>query len=196
MSAVESLLRSSIAPPLAHCHVLDVGCGGAEFLLWLRDKGATSRNLFGIDLRPDRIEVGLRRDPELQLRAGNAEETPFPDAKFDLVCASTVFSSILCDEMSARLAAEMTRVLKPAGVIVWYDLRYPNPWNRHVRAMTLNRIRLIFPDLMPDLTSITLLPPLADRLTPATGWSYGTLSRLPFLRSHYIGLLRRPRLVT
>jgi ubiquinone/menaquinone biosynthesis C-methylase UbiE len=192
MNAVEGLLRSNVSTPLGECHVLDVGCGGAEFLLWLKHKGATSRRLFGIDLRADRIEVGFRRDPELQLSVGNAEETSFPDAKFDVVSAFTVFSSILCDEMSAALAAEMTRVLKPSGVIVWYDLRYPNPWNRQVRAMTLNRIQRIFPDLTLDLMSITLLPPFADRMTPATSWTYHTMSRLPLLRSHYVGVLRQP----
>jgi len=40
---------------------------------------------------------------------------------------------------------------------------------------------------------VTLLPPLARRLGPATPLAYPVLAALPPLRSHLIGLLRKPR---
>jgi hypothetical protein len=47
----------------------------------------------------------------------------------------TVFTSILDKDMKRNIAAEMLRVLKPKGVIIWYDYFVNNPKNSDVRGV-------------------------------------------------------------
>jgi hypothetical protein len=90
----------------------------------------------------------------------------------------------------------MTRVLRPGGLILWYDIRYPNPWNANVRAMTRRRIADLFPNFTLTLESATLLPQLAralGHLNDATlTYAYTGLAMLPLLRSHLLGVVRAP----
>lgn len=88
------------------------------------------------------------------------------------------------------VATEVRRVTRPSGAILWYDVRLPNPFNPNTTAMTRSRIRDLFPDFRCELQSATLLPPLARRLGPLTHLLYPPLAAMPFLRSHYLGLLR------
>lgn len=178
--------------PLGERTVLEVGSGHGSELAWLRELGASSTRLVGVDLLPDRVAVARTTYPEIDFRVGNAEHLDFADAGFDLVMALTVFSSIFDAAMAANIAAEICRVLKPGGALLWYDVRYDSNTNRNVRAVRARRVRALFPDLTGGLASVTLLPPLARRLGPMTGIGYPVLSRVPPLRSHLLGLLRKP----
>jgi hypothetical protein len=99
--------------------------------------------------------------------------------------------------MAHNVAKEVCRVLKdpdlesrkPGGVVLWYDFRYNNPWNPHTRRMTRQYIRQFFPDFKLRLRAITLLPPVARRLGDLTPLLYPLLAFVPFLRTHYLGLL-------
>ena len=123
----------------------------------------------------------------------NAEQLGFPDGAFDLVLLFTVFTSILDDRMARSVAREVERVLKPGGAVVWYDFRYDNPWNPNVRGMTKATIRSLFADFELKLQMVTLLPPLARRLGRATSILYPVLAAVPLLRTHYLGLLVKPK---
>ncbi|HEX6259845.1 MAG TPA: methyltransferase domain-containing protein, partial [Woeseiaceae bacterium] len=124
---------------------------------------------------------------------GNAEQLDFPDEWFDLVSVFTVFSSILEVRMAKSVAQNIARVLSSRGVVVWYDVRYPNPWNPAIRPMTISSIRGLFPSFELQLESSTLLPPVARQLGRLTDLAYPLLASIPILRSHYIGLLRPTR---
>jgi ubiquinone/menaquinone biosynthesis C-methylase UbiE len=180
--------------PLAERTVLEVGCGGGRELAWFEELGASPSRLVGIDLLPDRIVAARRAFPDIDFREGNAEHLDFPDAGFDLVLAFTVFSSILEANMAANVAAEIVRVLRPGGALLWYDFRYDSPSNKHVRGVSERRVRVLFPSLKGRLYGITLVPPLARRLGPLTA-AYPALALLPPLRSHLLGLLQKPALV-
>jgi hypothetical protein len=80
----------------------------------------------------------------------------------------------------------MRRVTAPSGVLLVYDVRYPNPGNRHTRPIGREELRHLFPDLNLRFAPITLIPQLARRLGAATPALYGTLSRRALLRSHYL----------
>ncbi len=190
--AIVGFLRTHGLSPLQQGRVLDIGCGRGDALASLIDLGAQPHNLWGIDLLPDRIEAARRAHPDIHFHCGNAEHLDFPDARFDLVLCFTVFSSILDDGMAHNIAREMRRVLKPGGAVLWYDFRYNNPWNPHVRGMTKRHIRRFFPDFEMHLRTITLLPPLARRLGRLTPVLYPMLAAIPPLRTHYLGLLIRP----
>ena len=187
--AVRAGLASIGMLPLGGRRVLDVGCGGGGELARLVELGAEPSALAGIELLPERVAAARERFPELDIRAGNAENIDWPSASFDLVLAFTVFSSILDNVMARNVAAEISRVLKPGGVLLWYDFRYDNPRNPNVRRMSERDVRALFPALSGDLRTITLLPPLSRRLGVAAPALYPALAALPPLRSHLLGML-------
>lgn len=190
---VQRLLRQHARRPLAECTVLDVGCGSGHVLAGLRRWGARAERLHGVDLLPERVAAARDNYPELDFRCANAEALDFQDGALDLLLAFTVFSSILDEQMAHSVAREMARVLAPGGALLWYDFRYDNPRNPHVQGMTKEKIRRLFPGRQLNLQTITLLPPLARRLGPATPLLYPLLARIPPLRTHYLGILSKGR---
>ena len=177
--------------PLGERRVLEVGCGTGYELAWMLELGAAPDRLVGVDLLPDRIAVARKAHPNLDLRVANAEHLDFSDATFDLVMALTVFSSILDREMAARVAAEVYRVLRPGGALLWYDFRYDRPGNAHVRGVDARAVRELFPRLEGSLRTVTVIPPLVRKLGAITPAAYPVLALAPPLRSHLIGLLRK-----
>jgi SAM-dependent methyltransferase len=178
--------------PLAGRRILDVGCGYghvlAEFLAW----GAEPADLYGVDLNGDRIEHAKEQYPALHFNQANAASLDLASGLFDLVLLFTVFSSILDREMQSQVASEAARVLRTGGAIVWYDFRYDNPSNPNVRGLRRHDVQRLFPGFQLSLQTITLLPPLARRLGRYTRVLYALMSRLPFLRTHYVGFLIKP----
>lgn len=183
------LLRSHQLFPIGDRRVLEIGCASGEVLMSLPDLGAQPAGLHGVDLVAERIAIARQRYPDIDFQVGNAEALSFPESEFDLVYLFTVMSSILDARMAHNVAAEAARVLKPGGVIVWYDFRYSNPRNPHVRGISKRAIELLFPAFDLNLRTVTLLPPLARRLGRATTALYPLLTRVPLLRTHYLGLL-------
>jgi ubiquinone/menaquinone biosynthesis C-methylase UbiE len=192
---LEHMLRTRLNGRLSNCRVLDVGCGYGSLLGWFRELGVPAANLFGVDLIPDRIKVAREMFPAITFVEGNAEQFDFPDNCFDLVPVFTVFSSILDPLMARNVAQNISRVLTRDGAVIWYDMRYPNPWNPNLRAMTKRRIAELFPSFTLALEPISLLPPLARRLGRYTDQIYPLLASPPMLRSHYLGLLSPDRQV-
>lgn len=183
------LLQETGLFPLVDKHILEIGCGCGAVLAEMREWGATAENLFGIDLLPDRIDAARRQYPGIHFDCGNAEKLSFADESFDLVLFLTVFSSILDESMRMNISAEAIRVLKKGGAIFWYDFRFNNPNNPHVRGLGKKDISQLFPGLRRNLCTITLLPPLARRLGKATPLLYPLLASIPFLHTHWIGLM-------
>lgn len=188
---VEALFRKAGWLPLAGRKVLEVGCGRGDVLASLLPLGASATDLFGVDLLPDRIEEGQKTYPDFHLSCANAERLDFDHASFDIIVASTIFSSIPSAGMATNVAAEMDRLLKRGGGVLWYDFRYKSPSSPHTRPMTRRSIRRLFPDYELDLRTITVLPPLARSFGRGTPFLYPALSAAPFLRSHYLGLLMK-----
>jgi ubiquinone/menaquinone biosynthesis C-methylase UbiE len=129
--------------------------------------------------------------PPLTFLQTNGQQLDFADASFDVVVLFTVISSIPEPDRAIRAAREIARVLAPSGVLLWYDVRYPKPWERHIRAMTKRRIRQLFPEFRMELRPETFFPPLAHRLGFTTKLIYPLLSRIRVLRTHYLGILTR-----
>lgn len=172
--------------------VLDVGCGAGDDLhrigrLW----AGRGVRLHGIDVLADRIEQARARVPDAELLVGSAHQLPFPDGCFEVVLAGTLFSSILDPAVRRTVAKEVLRVLAPGGTVLSYDLRLPNPANRHTRPISRGELGRLFPGCRVEARSLTVLPPLARRLGVAVPFAYPALHRLRFLRSHNLVTVSR-----
>ena len=188
------LLKEFGYHPLTGLRYLSVGCGTGRMVRQFVDWGCRPSHLAGIDLLEDSVEAARALTPNIDLRVGDARSMPWPDASFDLVGQSTVFSSILDTHVRKQIAAEMIRVLKPGGAVLWYDAFYNSPSNQHFRGIKASEIRDMFPGLQPHLYSTTLAAPLARRFPNALApILYPILERVPLLRTHYLGLLIKPR---
>jgi SAM-dependent methyltransferase len=100
---------AGVAPGLT---VLDVGCGSGVLTEELaRRVGA--ENVAGVDPSP-LLEACAARVPGADLRAGAAEELPWPDDRFDAALAQLVVHFL--DDPGAGVA-EMARVVRPGGAV-------------------------------------------------------------------------------
>ena len=181
-------LQASGMYPLQGCSVLDVGCGGGTWLLEFAQWGA--EKLHGLDLDPTRLETAHRVLPGADLRCGDAQTLPWRDQSFDLVSHFTMFTSILDAGVKRAVAQEMLRVLKPGGLILWYDFRVNNPANHNVRGIGASEIRSLFPGCDVKLKRAMLAPPLARRIVPLTWIGALLLEKIPWLRTHYVAVIR------
>lgn len=188
------LSRQGFAQSLDTKRILEVGCGRGFWLGQLIKWGARPEFVAGVDLLPNRIaEARCLCPPGVRLELGNAERLGMPDAAFDLVLQSTVFTSILDARMKREIAREMLRVLKPDGLIVWYDCHCNNPWNPDVRGVRKGEIRRLFPGCRIRLRRVTLAPPIARRLAPWCRPLCWVLGKIPFFCTHYLGeILKAP----
>jgi ubiquinone/menaquinone biosynthesis C-methylase UbiE len=187
-----SLLKRHGLVPLQTKKILDVGCGtGAQMRMFMQ-WGARPEQMTGIDLLVDHLVAARQICPKaVSLVGGNAAALAFPDATFDLVVQFTVFTSVLDARMKHQIAAEMLRVVKDEGFIVWYDFHVNNPWNPDVRGIKKREIAQLFPSCRITLQRLTLVPPLA-RLLASYSWlaCYG-LGKIPWLCTHYLGLIAK-----
>lgn len=191
--ATLALLKREGLLPLAGRSVLEVGCGGGQWLQDLVRWGAEPHHVHGVDLLSERV-VQARRvaAPEVAVVQGSGSALPFAPGTFDVALQATVFSSILDDAMRLAMANELTRVLRPGGAVLWYDLRVNNPRNPEVRRVSRAEIAGLFPGWRIALERVTLAPPLTRALAARAAPAARLLATVPWLRTHYLGLLRKP----
>jgi ubiquinone/menaquinone biosynthesis C-methylase UbiE len=187
-----AMLSQSGLGSLEEKTVLDIGCGTGFWLRAFLQWGARPENIFGIDLLPERIEEARRRCPQgVRLECGNAAALGFPVASFDLVLQSTVFTSILDSGMRRRIAAEILRVLKPKGLVLWYDFFVNNPRNSDVRRVGKKEIRELFPECRIHFRRTTLAPPIGRLVGRYSPLLYMLLARTKILCTHYLSLIEK-----
>lgn len=96
---------------------IELGCGTAYVSAWLARRGARP---VGIDNSPNQLATARRLQAEhdliFPLHLGNAEQTPFQDAQFDLAI-SEYGASIWCDPYA--LIPETARILRPGGRLIF-----------------------------------------------------------------------------
>jgi ubiquinone/menaquinone biosynthesis C-methylase UbiE len=175
--------------PAAGHQCLEVGCGASGWLPDLLSWGVNEQDLHGVDLRGERIRRSRDLLPAADLRIGDAVEMPWENETFDLVIASTVFTSVLSARVRELLAREIVRVLRRRGACLWYDFAFNNPYNPHVQGIKRNEIKSLFPQLRAHIRSVTLAPPIARFIAPRSSAIASLLEAVPFLRTHLLAVL-------
>jgi len=171
--------------------ILEVGCASGSIIDFLISLGAEVDNICGIDIRPDRVKDAKKFFPNMEIMVMNACQMEFPNCNFDFISVSTLFSSVLKNDIRSLMASEIRRVLKPGGIIMYYDLRINNPFNKNIIGINKKEIDNLFPNMEKQLKKITLLPPLTRILGVTLPYSYPFFSMIPLLKSHYIGLFKK-----
>jgi len=189
---LDALSRADLLP-LGSRSILEIGCGLGRWLTAFEEFGAARDKLSGIDLDEGRILEARTRFQGADLRVGDATQLPWPDTSFDIVFQSLVFTSILDHHVREQVAAEMRRVLRPDGAVLWYDFRYDNPANASVRGVRAAEIAKLFPGWTIDLQRVSLAPPLARRIVGRSWLVASALERLRVLNTHYFGVIRPRR---
>lgn len=176
--------------PLTGRSLLEVGCGEGEWFATFERFGLDLSALAGIDLDDGRLVQARERAPHADLKAGDATQLPWAAATFDLVFQSTVFSSVLDAQVRSALAAEMLRVLKPGGALIWYDFAFNNPKNSNVKGMKRAELSRLFPHCRIDARKVTLAPPIARRLVPFSWGASALLQATRLLNTHLLAIIR------
>jgi SAM-dependent methyltransferase len=187
--AVLQALRKWKHVSLDSLRIIEIGCGGggvlAEYLAW----GASPICLHGVDLLFDRLQHAHNILPSILLACANGEYLPYQTASFDLALQYTAFSSILDDQVKHHLADEMLRVLKPGGMILWYDF-WLNPTNRQTKGIRPDEIKQLFPHCIYDFHKITLAPPIARRIVPFSWGIAHFIESLKIFNTHFLAVIR------
>jgi len=168
--------------------VIEIGAGGGANINFFLSAGVKSENIYAIELMPDRSEVLKKRFPGIKVITGDALEIDVP-ADFDIVFQSLVFTSILNADYKMRLARKMWNMLKPGGIILWYDFRFNNPSNKDVKGVGKSEIRNLFSFAREiNFYNVTLAPPVGRRV----GSFYKIINKFfPFLRTHLIAVIKK-----
>jgi ubiquinone/menaquinone biosynthesis C-methylase UbiE len=188
---VVALLHRHGFMPLAPQRILEVGCGDGK---WLRDLigwGADPAKVHGVELLPASAARARRLcPPAVTIECSSATNLRFPSQAFDIVLQATVFSAVLDNDMRHAIAAEMRRVVRPGGLILWYDLIVENPWNSSVHPLRKSDIRRLFPDCSFDLRRTGLAPSLARLLAGRAPRLASTAAGMAPFCTHFVGAIR------
>lgn len=191
-TAARMLRRLSVFPKLGD-QCLEVGYGEVGWLRELLAWGVSEADLHGIELSAERAGKARQHLPVADLRIGDAVELPWKDQAFQLVVASTLFTSVLDNEVRRLIANEIVRVLAPDGALLWYDFAYNNPRNKNVRGIGRAEIKNLFPTLKGNIRAVTLAPPLTRLIAPRSWALAAAFEAIPILRTHLIGVLIKGR---
>lgn len=112
--------------------ILDYGCGNGINSAWLKDCGG---EVIGVDLSEKSLEFARNAVPGAEFLKMDCESLDFPDNSFDLVFDGGTFSSLDVD----KAFSEISRVLKPEGVLIGIETLGHNPATNLKRK--INRIR-------------------------------------------------------
>ena len=186
---VLSMLRRYGIHSLHSQTILEVGCGRGGILQEFLAYGADASRLHGADLLKPRLHQAHIANSSLLLACADGQALPYLDRSFDLVLQFTAFTSVLDPELKAAIAREMLRVLKPDGIILWYDF-WLNPANAQTKGIRPREIKTLFPNCRFKFRRITLAPPISRRLAK---WAWGACLLLEWLwlfNTHYLVVIR------
>lgn len=170
----------------SNCKILEIGAGVGDNLLFFHRIGIPWQNIFANELLKERVSLLRENLKSSTIIPGNALDLDF-DRYFDIVIQSTVFTSILDDNFKRELALKMMKMVKKEGIILWYDFKYNNPYNKDVKGVSINEIRELFKEASDiNFYNVTLAPPIARRI----GRFYNFINFLfPFFRTHLISIV-------
>ena len=100
--------------------IMEYGCGYGRLLQYLHTQGYS--NLKGFDLAPNMIQRGKTLNPALELNLlDESARVPLANASLDMIVLSTVLCCVINKEAQKAIIDEISRLLKPKGVLYFSD---------------------------------------------------------------------------
>lgn len=184
------LEKAQFDPQSGMC--LDLGSGGGDECRWILGIGVPGDRLVGIDLLATHLRQARRGLPWLSLIQGDAGRLPLREGSIAFVYQSTMLSSVLDGRLRRAMLEEVGRVLRPGGIFLSYDTRYPNPWNPNTRPLRARELRAAFAGWRVWVQSANGIPQLIRLLAPLSLALCRLVERVPPLRSHLVVAARKP----
>jgi hypothetical protein len=168
--------------------IMEIGAGSGDNLLAFKRFGFKWENIYANELLDDRVKILKENLLTNNIYPGNALDLHFKNF-FDIVLQSTVFTSILDIKFKRELAKKLLMMTKENGLILWYDFKVDNPYNKDVKGISKEEIKKLFKDAKKiRFHSVTLAPPLGRRV----GKFYNFFNFIfPFLRTHLIAEIHK-----
>lgn len=176
---------------LSNKTILDIGCGAGGMLRNFIQYGTIPGNLYGIDLIGERIKKAKEISANIHFIEGNASKLPYQSNFFDIISQYTVFTSIIDKDVKASVASEMIRVLRKSGIIVWYDMKISNPFDKNIKSIGKKEIIKMFPDCECVFYSVTLNPIISRILAKISVVFCSVIESLKIFNSHYFVIIRK-----
>jgi len=98
-------------------YVLEVGCGAGAMLMEIKE----CQGLAGVDYAKDSIDIACQ-NLKGNFLVAEANNLPFEDNRFDVVCAWSVWQYFPSYEYAAEAVREMNRVAKKEGRLIIGDV--------------------------------------------------------------------------
>jgi SAM-dependent methyltransferase len=172
---------------LSKLTLLEIGAGSGSNTSFFHALGLPWKNIHANELLDERIAKLKKNFPEIHIHPGDACRLESSN-RFDVVFQSMVFTSILDLQFKRKLASKMLDLVKPGGIVLWYDFRYNNPANKDVKGISVEEIVQLFPVEKIDLYRVTLAPPIGRRI----GRLYNLVNAIfPFLRTHVVAVIHK-----
>lgn len=175
---------------------LDLCCGTGAGLRWFRP--LCTERIVGLDRSQGMLDVAREKLADapgtapIELRQGDALETPFESGAFGLVTCFGAFGHIL-QEDEPRFVREVTRLLAPGGRFVFITSERPPAWSpslwiaKGFNAVMRVRNAVIKPEFI--MYYLTFLLPGARWLCEANGLEVEVVSNAfaaPFARAKLV----------
>lgn len=186
----EGLRREALVP--SECRILDLGVFIGTDCPSLLQAGFRPEALIATDLNERSVRSARAKYRWLRALAGDGTKLPFRDEAFDVVYQSTMISSVLDASRRVAILKEAGRVLRSGGVFISYDMRYPNPWNRHTRPLGLAELRNAFAGWILSTESLTGIPQIIRPLSKVSLPLCRLVEAVPIFRSHLLAFARKP----
>ena len=107
--------------------ILDIGCGGGEFLYWLANLNSTYR-LWGVDHSEEMIRLARKvnkrfiREGRMEIIQGLAGDLKLKESEFDLI---TAFETVQFWPDTGKSFSDIRRMIKDGGCFIIINL-YPS----------------------------------------------------------------------
>jgi SAM-dependent methyltransferase len=168
---------------------LEIGAGTGTNLFFFKKAGLLWDNIYANELLIDRVNILKKNFSNIHIFSGDANDIDESyHQRFDIILQSTVFTSILDSSFKKKLANKLWQLLKPGGIILWYDFAYDNPNNKDVKGIKISEIKSLFKDSKCiDYKKVTLAPPIGRKVKK---W-YPFFNIFSFLRTHVIAIIKK-----
>lgn len=128
---------------------------------------ATGFRVTGVDISPVVVRAAGERNPGITATVADVRELPFANESFDLIFSGSTLDHFDTADDIGRAVRELTRVLRPAGVLV---LTLDNPWNPLVWLRNGPLLRVVRGlGIVPYPVGVTLGPDALTQVVRGSG---------------------------